>query len=88
MSVGNVERIINKYADQIRSEHPRHAVPEKQEVVKLDFEHPTYSPSEAIASAACGSDMPVSDMSAMKLSIDKYTLSIPNGTDPHLLANP
>ncbi|MEG0835855.1 MAG: transposase [Christensenellaceae bacterium] len=59
----------------------------KQEVVKVDFKNPdTYNPAEPAASAACNYSMPVSKMAAMQLSIDTCTLSIPNGTDPHLLA--
>jgi transposase-like protein len=60
--------------------------PEKQEVVKVDFKNPDICSQTALTlSAASNCSIPVSGLPVMKLSIGKCILSIPNGTDPHLL---
>lgn len=60
---------------------------EKQEVVKVDFKsRAPCSQSVLLLDAASNSSVPVPDMSSMKLSVGRCILSIPNGTDPLLLA--
>ena len=60
---------------------------EKQEVVKVDFKNPDIcSQSELALDTASNSSVQVLDMPAMKLSVGRCILSIPNGTDPLLLS--
>lgn len=60
---------------------------EKQEVVKVDFKNPDIcSQSELALDTASNSSVPVLDMPAIKLSVGRCILSIPNGTDPLLLS--
>lgn len=60
---------------------------EKQDVVKVEFKNPDIcSQSQLALATASNSSVPVLDMPAMKLSIGRSILSIPNGTDPLLLA--
>lgn len=60
--------------------------PEKQEVVKVDFENQaSCSQNNLMPDTSCTS-VPVSDIPSMNLSIGRCTLSIPNGTDSLLLA--
>lgn len=60
---------------------------EKQEVVKVDFKNlDNFHHSESTSCDISSCSISVPDLPAMKHSIDKYILTIPNGTDPHLLA--
>ena len=68
-------------------QHHSYDASEKQDVVKIDFKNPDiYSQSQLALDTASNSSVPVLDMSAMKLSIGRCILSIPNGTDRLLLA--
>lgn len=61
----------------------------KQEVIKVDFKNPSvYAETKGDACNASDANysMPISDSSAMKLTVGNCILSIPNGTDPVLLA--
>lgn len=62
-------------------------ITENQEVVKVDFKNPDiFKHPERASCADSNCNISVPDIPAMKLSIGKCILSIPNGTDPHLLA--
>lgn len=61
--------------------------PEKQEVVQVNFQTPgVHDCSELTLGFDSSRSIAVSDMPVMQLSIGACTLSIPNGTDPVLLA--
>ena len=62
--------------------------PESQEVVKVDLYDtdilPYEHPSDAISTSVEGNSSSVTE--PMKLSVGDFLLTIPNGTDPQLLA--
>ena len=62
--------------------------PESQEVVKVDLYDtdilPYEQPSDSIPTSVEGNSSCVTE--PMKLSVGSFLLTIPNGTDPHLLA--
>lgn len=61
-------------------------ITEKQEVVKVDFKNlDIFKHSERASCADSNCNISVLDIPAMKLSIGKCILSIPNATDPNLL---
>lgn len=61
-------------------------ITEKQEVVKVDLKKPDiFKHSQRASCADANCNISVTDIPAMKLSIGKCILSIPNGTDPNLL---
>lgn len=60
--------------------------PEKQEVVKVDFKNQTSCTQNEIMLDTSCTNVTVPDIPSMNLSIGRCTLSIPNGTDPLLLA--
>ena len=60
---------------------------ERQEVVKVNFNNPDiFHHSELSLRDDVGYTTSIPDIPAMKLSVGNCILSIPNGTDPHLLA--
>ncbi|WP_044292833.1 IS66 family insertion sequence element accessory protein TnpA [Robinsoniella peoriensis] len=60
--------------------------PEKQEVVKVDFKNQaSCSQNDLMLDTSC-TRVSVPDIPSINLSIGRCTLSIPNGTDPLLLA--
>ena len=65
-----------------------HSAPESQEVVRVDFHNPdiiSYEQSSDMLPTPVESKS-ISEVTPMKLSIGSFLLTIPNGTDPHLLA--
>ena len=82
-----VKRLRQKGCSDLSPVARRNCEPaKKQEVVKVDFNTPDiYGHSKLPSASDFNSTMPALDTPAMKLSIGKCILSIPNGTDPHLL---
>lgn len=65
-----------------------HSAFEKQEVVKVDLKGPaTYDQPISLLDDTADVNISVPDHLPMKFSVGKCTLTIPNGTEPFLLAH-